>query len=225
MKTTLDSIEINPPQKEIGSVIWLHGLGADGNDFVPIVPNLNLPSDLPLRFVFPHAPQRPVTINNGYVMRAWFDIYSMTTHERIDQKGIEESMTLLQNLIAKEQQRGIPPNKIVLAGFSQGAVIALLTGLKFSTPLAGIIALSGFLPHSEKLMSETNAANYTTPIFVAHGTEDTVVPYTLGLHTSDMLQRNKYLVSWHSYKMPHSVCQEEIGDLANWLRKVFMPAV
>lgn len=221
MKTTPDAIEINPANKEIGSVIWLHGLGASGEDFVPIVPELNLPNDLPLRFVFPHAPMRPVTINNGYVMPAWFDIYSMNRDHRVDEEGIQESVTFVEELIARELQRGMPAEKITLAGFSQGAAIALAAGLRYSKSLAGILALSGYLPGAEKILSEATAVNYTTPIFIAHGTEDPVLPYSLGLELSDMLQRNKYLISWHSYPMPHSVCHEEIGDIAEWLRKIY----
>lgn len=221
MKTTLESIEINPEHKPIGSVIWLHGLGADGNDFVPIVQEMDLPQDLPLRFIFPHAPLRPVTINNGYVMRAWFDIYSMSIQQQIDEAGINDSIHHLENLIAKEQQHGIPSNKIILAGFSQGAVIALSTGLRYSKPLAGMMALSGFLPLADKVLAEASAQNFTTPIFIGHGTDDAIVPYRLGQITSDVLQKNKYPVSWHSYAMQHSVSQDEIGDIANWLRRIF----
>jgi len=222
MNTRLDCIEINPPVKEVGTVIWLHGLGADGSDFVPIVPELNLPDELPLRFVFPHAPERPVTINNGYVMRAWYDIYSLTSNHRADEEGVMESIKFVETLIEHEIQRGIPAEKIVLAGFSQGAVVALATGLRYSKSLAGILALSGYLANAEKTLAEASAANFITPIFVAHGTEDTVVPYMLGLQLSDVLQRNKYKISWHSYPMGHSVCKEEIGDMAEWLQKVFL---
>lgn len=221
MKTTLDAIEINPTQKEIGSVIWLHGLGADGNDFVPIVQELNLPSDLPLRFVFPHAPLRPVTINNGYVMRAWFDIYSMSLTQKIDDAGIADSVKHLEKLIDHELQRGVPSNKIVLAGFSQGAVIALSTGLRYPKPLAGMLALSGFLPNADKILAEATAENFTTPILVAHGTEDPIAPVALGQYVYDTLQKSKYRVSFHRYAMPHSVCGEEIGDIAEWLHTVF----
>lgn len=221
MKTTLDCVEIDSPQKAIGSVIWLHGLGADGNDFVPIVQELNLPSDLPLRFIFPHAPLRPVTINNGYVMRAWFDIFNMNLTQRIDDGGIADSVQHLETLIDRELQRGIPSDKIVLAGFSQGAVIALSTGLRYSKPLAGMMALSGFLPNADKVLAEASAENFTTPIFIAHGTLDPIVPFVLGQYTFDILQRSKYRVGLRNYPMPHSVCGEEIGDIAEWLRKIF----
>lgn len=221
MKTTLNYIEINPPKKPIGTVIWMHGLGADGNDFVPLVPQLNLPDEFPIRFVFPHAPMRPVTINNGYVMRAWFDIHNLSDKLKIDQKGIEESVRQVEELIQQEQEHGTASDRIVLAGFSQGAAMSLITGLCSQKPLAGILALSGFLPDPERILAQASPANYTVPIFLAHGTEDTVLPCFLGQQTYEILQRNKYLASWHTYKMPHSVCKEEVGDIAEWLRKVY----
>lgn len=221
MSTQLSCIEINPDSKPIGSVIWLHGLGADGHDFVPLVPELRLPKELALRFVFPNAPMRPVSVNNGYVMRAWYDVYGMNIDQRIDQDGIAQSVVLLEELIANELQHGITPDKIVLAGFSQGAVIALTAGLSSSTSLAGILALSGYLPQAEKILSNDNAANYTTPIFVAHGTEDPIVPFFLGQQVCEILQKNKYVVNWRSYPMAHSVCENEIGDIAEWLREVY----
>lgn len=222
MKTTLDYVEINPPTKEIGTVIWLHGLGADGHDFVPIVQELNLPSELSLRFVFPHAPLRPITINNGYVMRGWFDIYSLNSLNQYDQEGIDESVNLLKKLIDKELQRGIPAEKIVLAGFSQGASIALSTGLHYPKSLAGIMALSTYLPNAEKMLAEANSANFTTPIFLVHGTEDNILPYTLGMQLYDILIKYKYLVTWHSYVMTHTVNEEEIGDIAEWLQEIYI---
>jgi phospholipase/carboxylesterase len=221
MKTMPDCIEINPSQKEIGSVIWLHGLGADGNDFVPIVQELNLPSELPLRFVFPHAPMRPVTINNGYVMRAWFDIYNLSSDLRMDNQGVSDSIQLLETFIDREVQRGVPIDKIVLAGFSQGAVIALSTGLRYPKTLAGMLALSGCLPNAEKVFEESNAANFATPIFVAHGTQDAILPYLLGLKAFELLEKNKYPATFHSYEMGHGVCEDEIGDIANWLMEVY----
>jgi len=221
MKTSLESIEINPSHKEIGTVILLHGLGADGHDFVPMVKELRLPDALSLRFVFPHAPLRPVTINNGYVMRAWYDIYAMNIDQRADETGVAESTMLIEKLIAKEMERGIPANKIVLAGFSQGAVIALSAGLLYKKSLAGILALSGYLPHADKVMANAAAENFTVPIFVGHGTKDNVVPFALGQKITDVLQKNKYLVKMRSYDMAHSVCAEEIGDIAEWLREVY----
>ncbi|MHB1947946.1 MAG: alpha/beta hydrolase [Gammaproteobacteria bacterium] len=228
MKTTLDCIEIDPPQKAIGSVIWLHGLGADGSDFVPVVQELNLPSDLPLRFIFPHAPLRPVTVNNNYVMRAWFDIYSMDFNQRnkIDETGVADSIQQVEKLIEKEIQRGISSNKIILAGFSQGAAIALAMGLRYPKPLGGILALSGFLPHIETLLAnEASPENFTTPIFLGHGSEDMIVPISRGQDVFNALEKNKYRVSWHSYPMPHSVSGEEIGDIAEWMRVVFSETV
>lgn len=217
-----DCIEINPPHKEIGSVIWLHGLGADGNDFSPIVSELNLPSDLPLRFIFPHAPMRPVTLNNGYVMRAWFDIYSLNKIQDTDEKGILASTRLVEDLIDREIQRGISTEKIVLAGFSQGGTIALATGLRYKKPLAGILALSTYLPNAKTIFAESSASNFTTSIFLAHGTQDSILPYALGQHLLELLQQNKYLVNWHSYFMGHSVCEKEIGDIAVWLQNIFL---
>jgi phospholipase/carboxylesterase len=220
MNTTLDYIEINSTQKETGSVIWLHGLGADGQDFAPIVQQLHLSSHI--RFIFPHAPVRPITINNGYMMRGWFDIFSLSRLEKFDDAGIATSVQQIEHLIEKELQRGIPAEKIILAGFSQGAAIALTTGLQYSKKLGGILALSGYLPNAEKVLSTANPANYTTPIFIAHGTEDTVLPYSLGAEVATLLQKNNYLTAWHSYAMGHSVCPEEIGDIAEWLQKILL---
>jgi len=218
----LPSVEINPQTSPLGSVIWLHGLGADGNDFAPIVPELKLPSDLPLRFVFPHAPLRPVTINNGYVMRAWYDILSLTIEHHADLSSIDASTKKLHELIQHEETLGIAPEKIILAGFSQGAVIALTTGLTYSQPLGGILALSGYLPHGEQIMKQAISTNQSTPIFLGHGIEDSVVPYQLGENTYHLLQKNKYPVNWHPYQMSHSVCAEEINDIANWLKKIYL---
>lgn len=228
MKTTLDCIEIDPPQKAAGSVIWLHGLGADGNDFVPIVQELNLPSELPLRFIFPHAPMRPVTMNNGYVMRAWFDIYSLDFNQRkeVDEAGVADTIEQINKLIEKESQRGVSSDKIILAGFSQGAAIALAMGLHYPKPLGGILALSGFLPHIETMLAnEASAANFTTPIFMGHGSEDAIVPFARGHEVFVALEKNKYRVNWHSYSMGHSVCGDEIGDIAEWMREVYSDTI
>ncbi len=221
MTTPLSYIEINPPTSPKGSVIWLHGLGADGNDFAPIVPELKLPPELSLRFVFPHAPLIPVTINNNYVMRAWYDIHSLATENHVDYSGIEASTKKLHELIAEEEKRGIPSEKITLAGFSQGAVIALTTGLTYPKRLAGLLALSGYLPKKEEIMQKATPANQTTPIFLAHGTEDTVVPYFLGEGVYHILQKNNYRVDWHTYRMPHSVCAEEVKDIGAWLKRLY----
>ena len=219
---TLDCVEINPTKDAVGSVIWMHGLGADGNDFASIVPELNLPQEMPLRFIFPHAPLRPVTINNGYTMRAWFDIISLSNRELIDTQGIAEAVEMINQLIKKEIERGIPAHKIFLAGFSQGAMLALSTGLCYPQKLAGIIGLSGCLFNYEHTLATAAAANFTTPIFIAHGINDEVIACHLGQQTALLLEKNKYIVDFHRYPMGHSVCGEEIGNLADWMRKVFM---
>src|SRR3990167_7142695 len=185
--TTLSSIEINPSTLANSSVIWLHGLGADGNDFVPIVPELNLPADLPIRFVFPNAPKKPVTINNGYVMPAWYDIVSLNMDQHADQTGIADSVKLIEQFIENEIKLGISSERIILAGFSQGAVIALTTALCYSKKLAGVIALSGYLPFAEQLSKKRSLINQDLPVFIAHGTEDSVVPYALSKNTCDFL--------------------------------------
>lgn len=220
--TELSCIEITPSQPALGSIIWLHGLGADGNDFVPIVQELQLPASLSLRFVFPNAPIMPVTINNGYRMPAWFDIVSMSIDQRIDQVGIHRSVKLLENLIEKEIKLGIPAEKIVLAGFSQGAVIALTTGLQYAKKLGGVLALSGYLPFAEQLVhADITKINRATPIFIGHGTQDNVVPCALGQMGYELLNKHQYSVTWHSYSMPHSVCGSEIADIAKWLKAIF----
>jgi len=208
-----------PSVSPIGSVIWLHGLGADGHDFTSLVPQLNLPPHLPLRFIFPHAPLKPVTINNGYVMRAWFDIYSMQIDQRIDLAGIADSVKFVEQLIENEQSKGIASEKIIVAGFSQGAVIALTAGLQYSKKLAGVIALSGYLPNAAQVLSNKSQANQDLPVFLAHGSEDTVVPFMLGKITEAALKENGIPVDWHSYAMPHTVCHEEIRDITAWLIK------
>lgn len=218
MTELLPCIEINPTQPPVGSIIWLHGLGADGHDFVSIVSELNLP----LRFVFPHAPMMPVTINNGYVMRAWYDIISLNADRHADQLGIEASAEKLRALVAREEELGFPTEKIILAGFSQGAVIALTTALTFPKTLGGVLALSGYLSQAEKIMSIATVANQKTPIFLGHGKEDSIVPHLLGEQLYYLLETHQYSVSWHSYAMAHSVCMEEIQDIAGWLRKIFI---
>lgn len=222
-KTSLNFIEINPVTKPVACVIWMHGLGADGNDFVPIVPELQLPATLPVRFIFPNAHTRPVTINNGFVMRAWYDIYAMSLEQRIDQEGIYSSIYEINQLIEQEEARGIPAHKIVLAGFSQGAVMSLMTGLRYPKKLAGILALSGYLPMAEKTLEEASPANQDIPIFLGHGNQDTVVPKFLGLQAQEALGQKNYHVTWHSYSMGHSVCAEEVSDISIWLQKTLMP--
>lgn len=213
-------IELSPDTTPKATVIWLHGLGADGADFVPIVPELHLPSSLAIRFIFPHAPIMPVTINGGYEMRAWFDIYGAKIDSKIDEAGMAGSVAIVQQLIAQEVEKGIATENIILAGFSQGAVIALQTGLCYPKPLAGILALSGYLPNAASVLQGASEANRSIPIFIAHGTEDTIVPHALGQATRMGLEQAGYAVSWHSYPMAHSVCGEEIGDISAWLQRV-----
>jgi phospholipase/carboxylesterase len=213
----LETIEINPTGNTTASIIWLHGLGADGNDFVPVIPELNLPENLPVRFVFPNAPMQPVTINNGYIMRSWYDIVMMDINKHADEKGIAESAQHIWRLIEREEQSGVPTERIMLAGFSQGAVMALTTGLTYPKKLAGILALSGYLPYSEQIMAKASPANKTTPIFLGHGTQDTVVPYFLGQAAHEALTQHQYNVAWYSYPMGHSVCIEEIEAIGTWI--------
>lgn len=198
------------------SVIWLHGLGADGNDFAPIVPELVSPQWPALRFVFPHAPVRPVTINGGMPMRAWYDILGMDLMSRQDATGMRASIDAVEALIAREHERGVPSERIVLAGFSQGGAIALLAGLRHAQRLAGIVALSTYLPLADTLAAERSAANARVPIFWGHGTMDPVVILQRGLDSRAALEALGYVVDWHTYPMPHSVCAEEIADLRRW---------
>lgn len=222
MADLLDSIQIEIGTRPTSSVIWLHGLGADGHDFEPIVPELDLP-EMAIRFVFPHAPMQPVTINAGMVMRAWYDI-SDTAIRREDEAGIRASQALLEALIAREKERGSPAQRIVLAGFSQGGAIALQTGLRHPERLAGIMALSCYLPIAETLGAEAHPANRDVPLFMGHGTQDPVVILKRATDSRDRLQRAGYEVEWHDYPMPHSVCLEEIRDIGLWLTRVLGPA-
>ncbi len=201
------------------SVIWLHGLGADGHDFEPIVPDLQL-DGLGLRFVFPHAPVRPVTLNQGMRMRAWFDVHGLDRRSPQDEAGIRESERRVQALIRRESERGVPPGRIVLAGFSQGGAIALHTGLRYPERLAGLLALSTFFPLSRTLEAEAAPANRSVPIFQAHGTQDPLVDVGLGESTRDFLRDRGYAVEWKSYPMPHAVCAEEVADVRRWLGQV-----
>lgn len=203
-------------------VIWLHGLGADGHDFEPIVPELRLDPGLNIRFVFPHAPMIPVTINQGFVMRAWFDIGAADISAELDEKGIRASADLVNKLIDVEIAGGIAPERIVLAGFSQGGAVVLHAGLRYGKQLAGIIALSSFLPLAETLESEKNEVNASLPILLAHGSADPVVPVVLAYETRGELEKHGHEVEWHEYKgMAHSVSEQEIFHLAEWLEKRF----
>jgi phospholipase/carboxylesterase len=199
------------------AVIWLHGLGADGNDFLPIVPELVDPKWPPLRFVFPHAPVRPITINGGMAMRAWYDISGQEIAQRQDETGIRSSIVLLEELIEREIARGIPGENIFLAGFSQGGAIVLAGGIRHAQRLGGIVALSTYLPMAEKTDAEASAANRAAPIFMAHGMLDPTISHALGEMSRDYLVQRGYAVAWHAYPMAHQVCMEEIADLRQWL--------
>ena len=217
----LDTIDIETQPQPRASVIVLHGLGADGNDFVPVAQELDLAGVGGARFVFPHAPVMPVTINGGYRMRAWFDILGTgDIRTREDEEGLRKSLVLVEELIAREKERGMPANRIVLAGFSQGCAMALLTGLRHKERIAGIIGMSGYLPLAQALEGERSDANRLTPIFLAHGTMDPVIPFMIGEASRDALQALGYDVEWHAYPMPHSVCMEEIQAMNAWLVKV-----
>jgi len=216
----LDCIEIETASNPTHAVIWLHGLGADGNDFAPIVPELDLPAGASVRFVFPNAPVQRVTINNGMAMRSWYDILVMDLVRVEDGRGIRASETAIRKLIARENARGIPTSKIVLAGFSQGCAMTLHTGVRLPEKLAGMMGLSGYLPLMDTAESERHPANQDTPIFLAHGQYDPVVPLARAQASLAELQRLGYGVSWHTYPMPHSVCAEEVRDISAFLNKV-----
>lgn len=214
---TLPAVEHETAAKPTRSVIWLHGLGADGHDFAPIVPQLVAPGVPPVRFVFPHAPVRPVTINNGMSMRAWYDIAAFDLNARQDVAGMRASVAEVETLIAREHARGVSSEHIVLAGFSQGGAIALAAGLRHAEKLAGIVALSTYLPTHVTLTTERSAANAAVPIFWGHGSLDPVVAMPRGTESRDQLHALGYAVQWHSYLMMHAVCPEEISDLRHWL--------
>lgn len=219
--TLLETVCVNPRNKPKASVIWLHGLGADGHDFENIVPTLGLPDELAVRFVFPHAPVRPVTLNGGYPMRAWFDIFSLDKGGREDEAGIKTAGEQIQALINHEiAQYQLSSKNIVLAGFSQGGALALHYGLHHSQPLAGILALSTFLPMAMKLPQTAVPANKDIPIMMAHGTMDNIVSLSLGQTSCDYLKTLGYKVSWHTYPMAHSVSQQEVADIGQWLQQV-----
>ena len=217
MSELLETLEIETGPSPRAAVIWLHGLGADGHDFEPIVPELEMPAAPGVRFVFPHAPLQPVTINGGAVMRAWYDV---TGDGRQDEAGIRASQARVEALVARERARGIAARSIVLAGFSQGGAMALQAGLRHPERLAGILALSGYLPLPEGLADEVSQANRDVPIFMAHGTQDPVIPLSWATRSRDRLTALGYAIDWHEYPMPHSVCAEEIADIGRWVRGV-----
>ena len=215
-----DLLEVETGPNPVGTIIWMHGLGADGHDFEPIVPELVRPGERALRFVFPHAPVRPVTLNNGYRMRAWYDIVSIQRGSAQDEAGIRASHGIVESLIRRENERGIASSKIVLAGFSQGGAMALYSGTRYPEKLAGIMGLSCYMLLETQFSAERVAANHATSIFLGHGTQDPVVSLTLGEATRRMLETEGYSVDWHTYPMPHSVCPQEVLDIATWLRRV-----
>ena len=219
MAQTLETIEIETGRSPAAAVIWLHGLGADGHDFEPVVAELRLPDRLSIRFVFPHAPIRPVTLNQGMRMRAWYDILRLGGGAE-DEAGIRASEQLLVQLIRREGERGIAPSRVVLAGFSQGGAIALQTTMRFPEPLAGTLALSTYLPLAAKASAERTPASTATPIFMAHGSYDPMIALENAQRSREVLTGLGYRIEWHEYPMPHSVCAEEIADIAAWLARV-----
>jgi phospholipase/carboxylesterase len=217
---SIDAVEIETGRNPAAAVIWLHGLGADGHDFEPIVPQLVRPGERALRFVFPHAPVRPVTLNGGLPMRAWYDIAALDRRTREDESSIRASQATITALIERENARGVASSRLVVAGFSQGGAMALFAGTRYPERLAGIMGLSCYLLLADKLLSERSAANETTPIFLAHGSQDPVVAPALGAEGHRQLEAAGYAIEWHAYSMPHSVCPQEVADIAAWLRRV-----
>jgi phospholipase/carboxylesterase len=215
MPTILPHITLDTAPSPRHSIIWLHGLGANGEDFVPIAEEMNLP--VAVRYIFPHAPEQPVTINGGYIMRSWYDIVANDIGSKQDSTGVHASQLEIEKLISQEKARGILPSNIFLAGFSQGGAVALHTGLRHADRLGGILALSTYLPLADTLKAEASSASKDTPIFMAHGRSDPIVPYALGRSSEEILLQQGYRLDWHEYAMPHSVCQEEVRDIETWL--------
>ncbi len=220
MTQLLENIEIETAPNPTVAIIWMHGLGADGNDFVPLVRELDLAGLPGIRFVFPHANQIPVTINGGYVMRAWYDLLGTDLVRREDEGGLRSSQLQVEALIAREKARGIPASRIILAGFSQGCAMAIQTGVRHPEPLAGLMCLSGYVPLSAKVPTERTKESLATPIFMVHGRGDGVIPIARAEQSRDLLKSMGYQVEWHEYMMQHSLCAEEIDDIAAWLKKV-----
>lgn len=220
MDYPLNPVVLDAPGKHTATVIWMHGLGADGNDFVPVVPMLGLAADHGIKFIFPNAPQRPVTINGGMVMPAWYDILGVDFGSQQDEAGIRGSQAEIEKIIAAEVDSGIAAERIVLAGFSQGGVIALHTGLRHGKKLAGLLALSTYLALHETLDAEASEANKDTAIWMAHGNYDPVIPFRFAEQSRDRLQQVGYKVAWHAYPMEHQVVMEQISDIGVWLQKV-----
>ena len=216
----LETIEIETGPNPTASVVILHGLGADGNDFVPVADEFDLSSVGPVRFIFPHGPTRPVTINGGHVMRAWYDILGTDIARREDEAGLRESQALVEELIASETARGIKASRIVLAGFSQGCATTFMAGLRHKERLGGLLGMSGYLPLADKTAAERSAANADVPIFQAHGTGDPVIAIARAVASRDALRALGYTVDWHEYPMQHSVCAPEIAEMNRWLVRV-----
>jgi phospholipase/carboxylesterase len=216
----LEAVELEPSTAADAAVVWMHGLGADGHDFESLVPELQLPSSLAVRFVFPHAPVRPVTINGGHRMRAWYDVAGFDRRAVQDERGIRESAEGIGALVKRERERGIAGSRILVAGFSQGGAMALFTALRWPERLGAIVALSTYLPLAESLQDEISPANKGVPVFMAHGQFDPILPQSLGETSRDALQSLGCPVDWHSYPMPHSLCLEEIADLRRFLLTV-----
>lgn len=221
MSLSLETVEVEPRAAADAAIVLLHGLGADGHDFESIVPELALPGAV--RFVFPHAPVRPVTVNGGYRMRAWYDILALDGRAGEDEAGIRESAAAVHALVQREIQRGVAAERIVLAGFSQGGALALHTALREPSRLGGVVALSSYLPLATALASEAHPANAALPIFMAHGSRDELLPLALGERSRDALRARGYDVEWHAYPMPHGLCAEEIARLRDWLIRALPP--
>jgi phospholipase/carboxylesterase len=219
-KQQIEYLEWESGPEPSWTIIWLHGLGADGHDFEPVAPQLGFSDTPSVRFIFPHAPIRPITINDGMEMRGWYDIKGMAFDREEDRAGIEESASIVSQLIKYENQRGIETNKIVVAGFSQGGAIALFCGLRFPQPLAAIVALSSYLPDAASLERERSSTNQAVPIFMAHGTQDPVVPLMLAERSRQQLDQMQYDIEWHTYDMPHSVNTQELQDIARFLHNI-----
>lgn len=213
----LDAVVINPPGTARACIVWLHGLGADGHDFEPLIPQLGVVREYGVRVVLPHAPSRPVTINGGMVMPAWYDVLAPDFRQGEDAAGIRQSQQQLEALIEREVRSGIAPRNVILAGFSQGGAVVLHTGLRYPEPLGGIMALSSYLPLSERLAAEASPANARTSLMMAHGTADPVVPLALAQQSCELLRSRGYTVEWHSYPMQHALCAEELQDIRVWL--------
>jgi phospholipase/carboxylesterase len=220
MSELLEHIQVETDDNPEIAIIWMHGLGADGNDFVPMVRELDLAGLPGIRFIFPHAKTMPVTINNGYVMRSWYDITGLELTRREDENGLRASQQDIEGFIAREKTRGIPASRIVLAGFSQGCAMAIQTGLRHPEQLAGLLCLSGYVPLSAQLGTERTEASKSTPIFMAHGRYDNVVPFNRAEASRDLLVSLGYALEWHEYAMQHSLCLEEVQDISAWLKKV-----